>query len=410
MDQTTVDDWQTLLTGFHLITMDEEGDGYGLVRDGALAIADGKIAWLGSAEQVPAGGAYERIEGGGNFLTPGLIDCHTHVVFGGARADEWERRLGGVSYEEIARAGGGILSTVRATRAASEEQLFQAASKRVQRFLEYGVTTVEIKSGYGLDLESERKMLQVATRIGQELPVSVSRTMLGAHAIPPEFSGRGDQYISMVCQQMVPMAAEWAEAVDVFCETIAFDLSQTERVFAAAGEHGLAVKIHAEQLSCQGAAAMASERGAWSADHLEYLDEAGVDAMQQNGTVATLLPGAYYFLQETQKPPVKLLRKKKVPIAIATDCNPGSSPVMSLPLMMNFACTFFDMTPVEALAGVTCHAAKALRMQDSIGRLRVGMQADLAAWDIQSPAELAYGIGHDPCRMVFKAGKQVVSR
>ncbi|WP_442885625.1 imidazolonepropionase [Amaricoccus sp.] len=340
-------------------------------------------------------------------MTPGLIDCHTHVVYGGNRAAEFEARLEGADYKEIARRGGGILSTVRQTRAASEEELFAAALPRLRALMAEGVTTIEIKSGYGLDLETELKLLRVARRVAEELPIRVSPTLLGAHALPPEYAGRSDDYIALVCEEMIPAAAEarLADAVDVFCESIAFSVAQCERVFEAAARHGLAIKGHTEQLSNLGGSAMAARHGALSVDHIEYLDEAGVAAMAASGTVATLLPGAFYFLRETQRPPIALLRQYGVPMAVATDVNPGTSPLSSILLMMNMACTLFQLTPTEALRGITANAARALGLGERLGTIAPGMQADLCLWDVEQPAELAYAFGPARLRQRVLAGE-----
>ncbi|MFY0990231.1 imidazolonepropionase [Halomonas sp. C05BenzN] len=336
--------------------------------------------------------------GHGGVITPGLVDCHTHLVFGGSRADEFEQRLEGVSYEEIARRGGGILSTVQATRAASEDELFDAARPRLEALMADGVTSVEIKSGYGLSVADELKMLRVARRLGEALPVRVVTTLLGAHALPPEFKDDSDAYIELVCREMIPAAAEQglADAVDVFCETIAFSVAQCERVFAAAEAHGLPVKAHAEQLSNLGGSAMAARHGALSADHVEYLDEAGVAALREAGSVAVLLPGAFHTLRETRLPPIAALREAGVPMAVATDANPGSSPIFNPTLMLNFACTLFRLTPREALAGMTAQGARALGLREQggggPGRIAAGAPADLCWWDIESPAALAYAV------------------
>jgi len=371
----------------------------------ALAIKDGRIVWLGAAADLPTQlHAAQHFDGGARWVTPGLIDCHTHLVHGGNRAREFEMRLEGHSYEAIARAGGGILSTLRETRQASEDALYDSALRRLTPLLQEGVTAIEIKSGYGLDLPSETKLLRVARRFAA-LPLTVRTTFLGAHAVPPEFAGRADAYLDYLIDTMLPALAKagLVDAVDVFCETIGFTPEQTERVFRAAQAHGLPVKIHAEQLSNQSGAALAARYQALSADHLEYLDEAGVIEMARHGTVAVLLPGAYYFLRETRLPPLDLLRKHGVPIALATDNNPGTSPVTSLLLMLNMACTLFRMTPAEALAGVTRHAAAALGLHDA-GTLAVGRRADFVLWDIEHPAELSYAIGANPCHQVFVAG------
>lgn len=371
---------------------------YGTVEDGVVAARDGRILYAGPRQKAPAFVAAETIDCGGRWITPGLIDCHTHLVYGGDRAHEFELRLQGASYEEIARAGGGILSTVTATRAASEDALFASADRRLAALLAEGVTTVEIKSGYGLETQAEVKTLRVARRIGRERPVRVRTTFLGAHAVPPEFKGRSGDYTALVAGPMLDaIAAEGlADAVDVFCEGIAFSPEETRTVFEAAQSKGLAIKIHAEQLSNLGGAALAAGMGALSADHLEYLDEAGVIAMAKAGTVAVVLPGAFYFLRETVKPPIELLRRHGVAIALATDANPGSSPLTSPLLVMNMACTLFRLTPEEALAGLTRHAAQALGLQDEIGTLEAGKACDLAIWDIERPAELAYRIGFNP--------------
>lgn len=371
---------------------------YGTVDDGVVAARDGRILYAGPRSQAPAFAAAETIDCGRRWITPGLIDCHTHLVYGGDRAHEFELRLQGASYEEIARAGGGILSTVTATRAASEDALFANADRRLSALLSEGVTTVEIKSGYGLELEAEAKTLRVARRIGRERPVRVRTTFLGAHAVPPEFKGRSGDYTALVAGPMLDaIAAEGlADAVDVFCEGIAFSPDETRTVFEAAQAKGLAIKIHAEQLSNLGGAVLAADMGALSADHLEHLDEAGVIAMAKAGTVAVVLPGAFYFLREKVKPPIELLRQHGVVIALATDANPGSSPLTSPLLVMNMACTLFRLTPEEALAGLTRHAAQALGLQDEIGTLEAGKACDLAIWDIERPAELAYRIGFNP--------------
>ena len=378
-------------------------DGYGILDDGAVAVRDGRIAWVGPrAEAPPASITHDC---GGLWLTPGLVDCHTHVVYAGNRSDEWEARLNGATYEDIARAGGGIMSTVRATRAASEDDLLKASLPRIRALLAEGVTTLEIKSGYGLDLESEATMLRVARRVGELLPVTVRTTFLGAHALPPEYAGRADDYIDMLCSEMLPALAAQGlvDAVDAFCEHIGFSHDQTARVFDVARRLGLPVKLHAEQLSDQGGAALVARYGGLSADHLEWLSDEGVAAMARAGTVAVLLPGAYYFLRETRMPPLALLRDAGVPIAVATDCNPGTSPMTSLLLAMNMACTLWRLTPLEALRGVTVNAARALGLLET-GTLAPGQRADFALWDIARPADLAYAIGANPCRGVVRAG------
>lgn len=375
-----------------------------------LAVDGERIAWLGSASQAPAG--FQDVpqhDLGGALVTPGLIDCHTHLIHGGQRADEFALRLEGASYEEIARQGGGIVSSVRATRAADEDTLFRQALTRLDALRAEGVTAIEIKSGYGLDLETERKMLRVARRLGQARPVTVRTTFLGAHALPPEYAGRADDYIDLVCGTLLPTLHDegLVDAVDVFCEGIGFSLAQSERVLRSATQRGLPVKMHAEQLSLLGGTALAARYGALSADHLEWLDEAGVRAMRQAGMVAVLLPGAYYFLRETRVPPVDLLRRHGVPMAVATDCNPGTSPTASLLLMMNMACTLFRLTVAEALDGVTRHAADALGDAGVSGRLAVGHPADFVVWEIDSPAELAYWMALPRCRFAVRQGRIV---
>jgi imidazolonepropionase len=378
-------------------------DGYGIIEDGAVAVRAGRIAWVGPRAEAPL--ALSTHDCGGLWLTPGLVDCHTHVVYAGNRSDEWEARLNGATYEDIARAGGGIMSTVRATRAASEDDLLKASLPRIRALLAEGVTTLEIKSGYGLDLETEAKMLRVARRVGELLPVDVRTTFLGAHALPPEYAGRADDYIDMLCSEMLPALAAQGlvDAVDAFCERIGFSHDQTARVFDVARRLGLPVKLHAEQLSDQGGAALVARYGGLSADHLEWLSDEGVAAMARAGTVAVLLPGAYYFLRETRMPPLAQLRGAGVPLAVATDCNPGTSPMTSLLLAMNMACTLWRLTPLEALRGVTVNAARALGLPDT-GTLAPGQRADFALWDIARPADLAYAIGANPCRGVVRAG------
>lgn len=360
----------------------------------AVLVESGRIAKLCRTDALTAAdtdGA--RDMGYGGVITPGLVDCHTHLVFGGNRADEFALRLEGASYAEIAQAGGGILSTVRATRAASEDELIATTLPRLAALMADGVTTVEIKSGYGLTVADELKMLRVARRLGERLPVRIVPTLLGAHALPPEYSDDKDGYIRLVCDEMIPAAAAegLADAVDVFCESIAFSPAQCERVFDAAARHGLHVKAHAEQLSNLGGATLAARHRALSADHIEYLDDAGVHAMAEAGTVATLLPGAYLTLRETQLPPVEALRRHGVPIAIATDANPGSSPLFMPTLMLNLACTLFRLTPREALAGMTANGARALGLAD-VGRIAEGLRADLCVWDVARPTELAYAV------------------
>lgn len=410
--------WDLLVTNVHLATMaatqatEGQGgaDGYGEVRNGAIAVKDGRIAWIGLAADAPAaaeqaGGVAVIHDGGGLWLTPGLIDCHTHLVHAGNRSDEFEARLNGATYEDIARAGGGIMSTVRATRAATEEQLLAQSLPRIRSLLAEGVTTLEIKSGYGLTLADEAKMLRVARQVAATQPVNVATTFLGAHALPPEFAGRADDYVTAVCAMIAPLAAEGlVDAVDAFCERIGFSRSQTERVFDAARAAGLPVKLHAEQLSDQQGAQLVAQYGGLSADHLEHLTQDGINAMAQAGTVAVLLPGAYYFLRDTTPPPVAALRAAGVPMAVATDNNPGTSPMTSLLLAMNMVCTLWRLTPLEALAGCTVHAARALGRADDIGTLQVGKRADFALWAIARPADLSYAFGYNPCRAVVFGG------
>ncbi len=395
---------------WHNVNLLPSGDPDRAIVNGAMLVHESKIAWIGALDALPetcAGVAHH--DAGGRWITPGLVDCHTHLVFAGQRADEFAMRLRGASYEDIARRGGGIVSTVRATRAASEEQLYEASAMRLEALLAEGVTAVEIKSGYGLDLATERKQLRVARRLGDRYPVSIYTTFLGAHALPPEYAGRADDYIECVVGTMLPVLASegLVDAVDVFCERIGFTIAQSERVLAAAVSLGLPVKIHAEQLSNCGATQLATRYRALSADHLEYLDEAGAVALSEAGTVAVLLPGAFYFLRETRLPPLDLLRRFEVPIALATDANPGSSPTTSLLLMLNLACTLFRMTVAEALSGVMQHAARALGQAHRHGVLAAGRDADFVLWDIQSPAELAYWFGRNPCRCVVRGGRFV---
>ncbi|MCQ4160281.1 imidazolonepropionase [Roseomonas sp. GC11] len=379
----------------NLATM--EGEGLGVIEDGALAVKEGRIAWVGPRAALPAQDA-PVTRCGGAWILPGLIDCHTHLVFGGNRAAEFEQRLAGATYEQIARAGGGIFSSVRATRAASEEELLAAATPRLQGLMAEGVTTVEIKSGYGLDLDSELKMLRVARRLGAEHPVEVVTSLLAAHAVPPDFPGGAEAYTDLVAGEILPLAARagLADAVDAFCERIAFSPAQTERVFAAARAAGLPVKLHADQLSDLGGAALAARHGALSADHLEYASPAGLRAMAEAGTVAVLLPGATYFLREAKHPDIAAMRAAGVRMALSTDMNPGSSPARSLLLMLNLGCTLFRLTVEEALRGVTCHAAAALGLADR-GVLRAGLRADFALYGIGRPAELCYWLGGHPC-------------
>ncbi len=374
------------------------GDGLGLVENGVVASTGDRILYAGPQVDAPQLDASAIVSCEGRWITPGLIDCHTHIVYGGNRAHEFEMRLAGASYEEIARAGGGIVSTMHATRSASEKQLIATALPRVDALIAEGVTTIEIKSGYGLDLETEIRMLRAARRLSDERSIHVTNTFLGAHALPPEFAGDSDGYIALICSEWLPEIAKLglADAVDVFCEGIGFTRAQTEKVFQAANRHGLPVKLHAEQLSNLHGSALAAEYGALSADHLEYLDDAGIAAIKHAGTVATLLPGAYYFTRETHLPPVAELREAGVPIAIATDSNPGTSPLTSLLLAMNMGATLFRLTIEECIAGVTRNAARALGCIDDVGTLEAGKRCDLAIWDIESPAELVYRMGINP--------------
>jgi imidazolonepropionase len=379
---------------------------WGWVEHGALLTDADQIVWVGADQALPkALQADEEVDLGGALLTPGLIDAHTHLVYGGDRAAEFEQRLQGASYEDIARAGGGIRSTVAATRQASDVQLFNSAAARARALMAEGVTTLEIKSGYGLTQHDEARCLKVARRLGRELPVTVRCTSLAAHALPPEFSGRADDYISAACAWLADQQAlGLLDAVDAFCENIGFTPTQTERIFQAAKALGLPVKLHAEQLSDQGGAALAARYGALSCDHLEHLSASGIAAMRQAGSVAMLLPGAFYFLRDTKLPPVQALRDAGVPIAIATDHNPGSSPTLSLLLMLNMACTLFRLTPEEAWRGITVNAARALGLSDR-GALRLGQRADFVVWDAAHPRDIAYRFGQaNPCRRVVFNG------
>ena len=396
-----------LLLGAHLATLD--GPDYGVIEDGALGWTDGLLTFVGPRSALPADAeaqAGEVIETDGGWVTPALVDCHTHVVFAGDRAHEFELRLQGASYEAIARAGGGILSTVRAVRAASEDQLLAESLPRAAALRRDGVATLEIKSGYGLDFDNERKMLRVARRIGEALGLTVRTTYLGAHALPPEFSGRADDYIDAVVDWLPALHSEGlVDAVDAFCEGIGFTPAQTRRVFEAARVLDLPVKLHADQLSDLGGAALAAEFGGLSADHVEYTNEDAVKAMAASGTVAVLLPGAFHCLRETKLPPLAAFRAHGVAMAVATDCNPGTAPVLSLREAMSLACTHFRLTPEEALRGATEHAARALGLHDR-GALRVGLRADLALWNIRRPAELCYWLGGDLSRGVWSAGER----
>ncbi len=402
--------WDTLWLDARVATMVPDGLPYGAIEDGALGVTDGRLAWVGRRTDLPGRpeSLAREVRGcGRRWITPGLVDCHTHIVHGGDRAHEFELRLKGASYEEIALAGGGIRSTVTATRSASEDALYDSASRRIADLQAEGVTTIEIKSGYGLDRETEARMLRVGRRLGATLPLTVRTTFLGAHALPQEFEGRADAFIDFLCQDSLPsIAAEGlVDAVDAFCDRIGFTPAQTRQMFEAAHGLGLPVKLHAEQLSDQGGAALAANFGALSADHLEHLSEAGARAMAAAGTVAVLLPGAFYFIRETRLPPVDLLRREGVRIALATDCNPGTSPMTSLLLVLNMAATLFRLTPEEALAGVTREGAAALGLGASHGTLEAGKAADFVVWNIDRPAELAYRIGGNPAALAVRAGR-----
>lgn len=407
--------WDALWVNVNLATMAIDAQGCGVIREGAIAVTDGRVAWLGEAAELPeqpARCATRIYDGKGQWLTPGLVDCHTHLVYGGNRANEFEMRLKGVDYEDIARQGGGIRATVTATRNATENQLVELAASRLQPLLAEGVTTVEIKSGYGLSLDTELTMLRVAKTLSRRFPVTVSTTFLGAHAVPEEFEGRRAAYVQLLCEQMLPAVAKYklADAVDVFCESIGFSISETEKILTAATQLGFNVKLHADQLSDTGGAALAARFNALSADHIEYASLTGVEAMAKHGTVAVLLPGAFYYLRESQLPPIESLNALNVPIAIATDSNPGSSPSVSLLLMMNMACTLFALTPEQVLRGVTINAAKALGLHDQLGSLDVGKRADFALWNIQELAELCYWMGANHCSAVIKGGVYVLNK
>jgi imidazolonepropionase len=394
--------WDRLLVDCNIATL--EGGGLGIVENGAVGIADGKIVRVGRRTEL-AGYRAEQVDAlGGAWVTPGLIDCHTHLVFGGNRADEHAMRRAGATYEEIAKAGGGIASTVAKTRAASDDELLEQSRRRLHSLMAGGCTTVEIKSGYGLDPKSEIRLLKIARQLGENEAVRIVPTLLALHALPADQRDRRNHYVTEIADKLIPQVAKakLATSVDAFCELIAFTPEEVERVFKAAAEHGLRVRLHAEQLSNQHGAALAAEHRALSADHLEYLDDAGAKAMADAGTVAVLLPGAYYALQEDKKPPVDLLRKHKVRIAVATDCNPGTSPMLSPTLTMNMACTLFGLTPEEALGGMTVNAAHALGLEREIGSLAPGKAADLCVWRIESLAELGYWIGlPGPERRIF---------
>ncbi|WP_444937978.1 imidazolonepropionase [Microbulbifer sp. JMSA002] len=401
-----------LITNVNAATMDPSiAGGYGAVEDAAVAVTGGKIVWLGPRRELPACAPDKVIDGEGQWLTPGLIDCHTHLVYGGHRAGEFARRLGGESYEEVARSGGGIISTVRATRAASAEELYRLSEPRLRALMSEGATTVEIKSGYGLDLDTELKQLRTARRLAQHNSVEIVTTCLAAHALPPEYDGRADEYIDLICEQILPAVAreQLADAVDMFCETIGFTVEQCQRVIDAAKQLDMPIKVHAEQLARTGATEMATKASALSVDHIEYISDADVLAMAESGTVAVLLPGAFYTLRETQMPPVEKLREAGVCMALSTDLNPGSCPIGSLRLMMNMGCNLFGLTPAEALAGVTRAAARALGLCCSRGVLRPGLRADMVLWPMDTPDQLAYEFGALKPAQIFLGGKDVTA-
>jgi imidazolonepropionase len=401
-------EWDLLLTDARIATMRHGAADYGMIDDGAIAIHAGSLAWLGPQADLPQGKARETRSLGGRCVTPALIDCHTHLVFGGDRAAEFEQRLRGASYESIANAGGGILSTVRATRGAGRDELFDAARARVKRLMAGGVATIEVKSGYGLDLDNEIKMLEVARWLDASTDVSIRTSLLAAHTVPPEFDDDADAYIDLICDELLPRVAAdgLADAVDAYCESFAFSAEQVDRLFRAARGVGLPVKLHADQLSDGGGAQLAAQHRALSADHLEYTSQAGVEALARAGCVAVLLPGAFLTLQETQRPPLELLRRHGVPIAVATDCNPGTSPLLSLREAMALASRVFGLTPEECLAGTTREAARALGLQDR-GTLCEGMRADLAVWHCVHPRELIYWLGAEPLSDLFICGRNV---
>ncbi len=401
--------WDLTLTNARIATMQESDVPYGVIESGALGLADGKIAWIGPESELPSRIDGKKLSLNGRWLTPALIDCHTHLVFGGDRADEFEQRLSGVSYEEIAKAGGGILSTVNATREASPDELVKAASVRLHALSREGVSTIEIKSGYGLDVDNEIKMLRVARSLAGSSGITVTTSFLGAHTVPPEFKSKADQYIEMLCVEALPQAADagLVDAVDAYCENIAFSTDQIEKLFETAESLNLPVKLHADQLSDSGGAELAANYHALSADHLEYTSVKGVEALAGAGSVAVLLPGAFLTLGETQRPPVELLRKNKVPIAVATDCNPGTSPVCSLRAAMSLATSLFKLTPEECLAGVTREAARALALLHDRGTLETGKRADIAVWNIGHPRELSYWLGLNELSDLYLEGREI---
>ncbi len=400
-------DWDLLLTDARIATMRDGDTAYGAIEDGAIAIAGGAIAWIGPQSDLPKSAAVATRALSRQWVTPALIDCHTHLVFGGDRAAEFEQRLQGASYEDIAKSGGGIMSTVRATRAENHDQLFESAVQRAKALVRDGVATVEIKSGYGLDVDSEIKMLEVARRIGEETELTVKTTLLAAHAVPTEFQNNVDGYIELICEQLLPVVAErgLADAVDAYCESIAFTPKQVGKVFARARELGLPLHLHADQLSDFGGAALAAEFNALSADHLEYASASGIRAMSQAGTVAVLLPGAFVTLNQTQSPPVDEMRAHKLPIAVATDCNPGTSPLNSVRESMALASRVFGLTPEESLAGTTRVAAHALGLGEDRGTLEIGKRADIAVWNVEHPRDLSYWLGTQPLSSLFIAGR-----
>ncbi len=405
MGENFPDKIDTLFVNCNIATMANAS--FSNIIDAAIVVTAGKISWVGKATKLPVKiNSARTIDCEGKWILPGFIDCHTHLVWGGSRSNEFEMRLNGATYEEISKKGGGIFSTVQATRNATEDELYVSASKRISTLLSQGVTTVEIKSGYGLDLETELKMLSVINRLNQTFPITIHPTFLGAHALPPEFKSNPDKYIDLVVNTMLPQVKKQgiATAVDVFCENIAFNLEQTEKVFKAAKNFGFNIKLHAEQLSDSSGTTLAAQYGALSCDHLEYLSESGVDQMAKQDVTAVLLPGAFYFLKETKKPPVTLLRNHRIPMAISTDLNPGSSPIHSLNLILNMACLLFDMTCEEAILGVTINGAKALGVEDTKGSIEVGKDADLVLWDIDSPSDLCYLTGLTPIKSVMVNG------
>lgn len=401
--------WDLMLRNARIATMQDNDVAYGVIESAALGIADGKIAWIGPESDLPDGINCKTLSLNGRWLTPALIDCHTHLVFGGDRAEEFEQRLSGVSYEEIAKAGGGILSTVNATRGASQDELAKAASVRLHTLSREGVSTIEIKSGYGLDVDNEIKMLRVARSLAGLSGISVSTSFLGAHTVPPEFKGKADEYIEMLCNEALPQAADagLVDAVDAYCENIAFSTDQVARLFETAESLNLPVRLHADQLSDSGGAELAASYHALSADHLEYTSQKGVQALAGAGSVAVLLPGAFLTLGETQEPPVDMLRENKVPIAVATDCNPGTSPVCSLRAAMSLATSLFRLTPEECLAGVTREAARALGLLHDRGTLETGKRADIAVWDITHPRELTYWLGLNELSDLYIDGREI---